>query len=335
LLRFSIVIPTFSRTDEVVELLKSLEDQTFQFFEVIIADGSPDDSVRKVIENNGSRLTIKYLYEKGLGISESRNLGVANAQGEYIVFFDSDCVIPTQYFSVVDEFLLRHAADAWGGPDRAHESFNNKQKAISYAMTSFFTTGGIRGRRKHAGHYQPRSFNMGIRRDVFNELGGFSGIKVSEDIDLSLRLYAHGYQVALIGEAFVYHKRRSTFYKFFRQVFSFGSGRIDLQLRNGNALKWVHLMPSFFVLYILTGILLTFLYYPLFLLWMVSLLIYSMAILLDSSLQNHSMLVGFMSIYASFVMLTGYGTGMIKTAISRGLFKSKKEVEKPEITKGS
>ncbi|MBN1791292.1 MAG: glycosyltransferase [Bacteroidales bacterium] len=330
---YSVVVPTFSRRDEVAELLASLESQQNKNFEVIIADGSLDDSVKRVTDQYQDKLSLKHLYKKGLGISESRNWGVEHAIGDYVIFFDSDCVIPPQYFKVAEDYLAVEPLDAYGGPDKASEDFSIKQKAISYAMTSFFTTGGIRGRKGHIGQYQPRSFNMGIRRNIFISLGGFSGLKVSEDIDLSMRLYRNGYRVGLIEQAYVFHKRRSTFYKFFRQVFSFGSGRIDLQLRHGNALKPVHTLPSLFVLYLVTGIVISLFSKTLFLIGLASLVFYASAILIDATMQNRSILVGLISVYASFIMLTGYGLGMIKAALMRFIFQSKKESEKPEITR--
>lgn len=332
---FSVVVPTFSRPDEVYELLSSLEIQEYPRFEVILADGSPDDSVKGVVEGRSWNLDITYLYHKGLGISESRNWGVENAKGDFVVFFDSDCVIPPQYFTKVIQYLDSDPVDAWGGPDRAHHEFNNRQKAISYAMTSLFTTGGIRGRKTHAGRYQPRSFNFGIRREVFNLLGGFSGLKVSEDIDLSMRLYGNGNKVRLMEDAYVYHKRRSTWYKFFRQVHSFGSGRIDLQIRHRNALKVVHLLPSLFTLFLTTGIPLAIFGGIWFLIWFILLACYCLAIFTDSTLQNRSLTVGILSIYAAIVMLTGYGTGMIRAAVLRYVLKSRQESEKPEITRES
>jgi glycosyltransferase involved in cell wall biosynthesis len=332
---FSVVVPTFSRPDEVTELLNSLVEQQDKNFEVIIADGSPDESVGKVIQKFKDKLQLVYLYKKALGISESRNWGVENAKGDFVVFFDSDCVIPPQYFVEVNKYLDAGPTDAYGGPDKAGENFNSKQKAISYAMTSIFTTGGIRGRKSHVGQYQPRSFNMGINRQVFNELKGFSGLKVSEDIDLSIRLKKNGFRTVLIENAYVYHKRRSTFYKFFRQVLSFGSGRIDLQKRHGDALKPVHLLPSMFVLYIIGGIIISLFSKLIFMFWAASLIAYVIAILLDASIQYRNPVIGLMSVYAALVMLTGYGLGMLKAILMRFVFKSSKESEKPEITKGA
>jgi glycosyltransferase involved in cell wall biosynthesis len=330
---FSIVVPTFSRTDEVTELLDSLLLQQNRDVEVIIADGSLDDSVGKVVERYKDRLSIIYLYEKALGISESRNWGVAHAKGDYIVFFDSDCVIPPQYFTVTADYLLHHSLDAYGGPDKASEGFSRVQKAISYAMTSFFTTGGIRGGKKHVGRYQPRSFNMGIKRSVFNALGGFSGLKVSEDIDLSIRLFKGGYSTGLIDDAYVFHKRRSTFYKFFRQVFSFGSGRIDLQVRHGDALKPVHLLPSLFVIFLILGFLVAMFSITLLVIWAALLAVYAVAVGIDATLRYKDLSLGLLSIYASFIMLCGYGMGMIRAIVMRMILKSGKESEKPEITK--
>lgn len=332
---YSVVVPTFSRPDEVKELLDSLVRQEYSDFEVILADGSLDDTVKQVAAEYHAMLKLQHLHEKGLGISESRNLGVQHATGDYVVFFDSDCVIPPAYFSIVDKFLSADPVDAYGGPDRADDTFNSKQKAISYAMTSLFTTGGIRGRKKHAGNYQPRSFNMGIRREVFNKINGFSNLKVSEDIDLSICLHEQGYTTALIEEAFVFHKRRSTFYKFFRQVLSFGCGRVDLQVRHGNALKPVHLLPAMFVIYILAGMLFSFFFKAVLLLWLGSLAAYCALLFTDSFFRNKSIAVALLSVYAAMIMLVGYGTGMIRTLLLRYVAGSKKETEKPEITKGS
>lgn len=331
---FSVIVPAFSRPDELSELLASLEAQQNKNFEVIIADGSLDDSVKKVVDRN-KNISVLYLHKKGLGISDARNWGVSTAKGDYAVFFDSDCVIPPAYFEVVEKFLQENDTDAWGGPDMAHESFNPRQKAISYAMTSFFTTGGIRGRKTHAGKFHPRTFNMGIRRSLFNELGGFSGLRVSEDIDLSMRLFRQGKRVVLIEKAYVYHKRRSTFYKFFRQVFSFGSGRVDLQIRHGNALKWVHVIPSLFVAGLLSGLVFAFHSQYLFFLWMSFLLSYSVLIFTDAAVQNRSIKIGILSLYASFIMLCGYGLGMIKAFIARYVFRSGRESNKPEVTRES
>lgn len=332
---FSIVVPTYGRPDEVAELLASLEAQQNKNFEVIIADGSPDNQVETVADNFRNRLDIKYLYRKGLGISEARNKGVENAKGDYNVFFDSDCIVPAEYFNVVLEFLSVNSLDAYGGPDRAGENFNSRQKAISYAMTSFFTTGGIRGRKNHAGSYQPRTFNMGIRKSVFEAVGGFSDLRVSEDIDLSLRLYKNNYRIGLIKDAYVYHKRRATFYKFFRQVYSFGSGRIDLQVRHGDALKPVHILPSLFVLYLAIGVMASMFSSGIIIFWLIPVTIYLAVVFLDALYLNRSLIVGILSIYAAFVMLTGYGLGMIKAAFMRFIIRSKKESEKPMITKGS
>ena len=332
-MKFSVVVPTFSRPDEVNELLASLEKQEYQDFETIIADGSLDNSVKQVVNKYVTKLTLAYLYEKGLGISESRNRGVKVAKGIYVVFFDSDCVIPPQYFTVINDFLNKYEFDVWGGPDKANLIFNNKQKSISYAMTSFFTTGGIRGRSNHFGQFQPRSFNMGVRRDVFNKVGGFKGLKVSEDIDLSLRLYKSNYRIKLIEEAYVFHKRRSTIYKFFRQVMSFGSGRIDLQLRHGDALRFVHFLPAIFILYLIGGVIACSISRDIFLLWGSLVLAYSVIILMDATMQNRSLIVGLLSVYITFIMLIGYGLGMIKAALLRYVIRSQKESEKPEITR--
>jgi len=332
-MKYSVIVPTFNRPDEVTELLDSLIQQNFSDYEVILADGSPGTLVRDVADQYILRLPLLYHYEKGLGISEARNWGVQKASGNYVIFLDSDCIAPPDYLGTIDMFLAKDPAEVFGGPDATHESFTPVQKAISYAMTSPFTTGGIRGRKKHMGKYQPRSFNMGVLREAFLKAGGFSGLKVSEDIDLSIRLDNAGYRTVLIPEAFVYHKRRSTFYKFYKQTNSFGRGRVDLYVRHGNALKAVHLLPSLFVLYNTAGILSVLFSRDVFFVYLFSILLYSILICIHSSVLNRSMPIGLLSVAASFVMLTGYGTGMISNLFSRKILQSNRESEKPEITK--
>ena len=332
-MKYSIIVPTFNRPDEVTELLDSLIQQTFSDFEVILADGSPGTLVRQVADRYILRLPLLYHYEKGLGISEARNWGVQKASGDYVIFLDSDCIAPPAYLGIIDKYLADNPAEVFGGPDATHESFTPIQKAISYAMTSPFTTGGIRGRKKHMGKYQPRSFNMGVLREAFLKVGGFSGLKVSEDIDLSMRLDKAGYRTVLISEAFVYHKRRSTFYKFYKQTNSFGRGRIDLYIRHGNALKPVHLLPSLFVLFNAAGVLSLLFSHPVFLVYLCSIFLYCLLIFIHATVINRSLHIGVLSVAASFVMLTGYGTGMISNLFSRKILGSKSESEKPDITK--
>lgn len=332
-MKYSIIVPTFNRPDEVAELLDSLIQQTFQDFEVILADGSPGTQVKEIADRYILRLPLLYLYEKGLGISESRNRGVQKASGVYVIFLDSDCIAPPEYIDTIHRYLGENPVEVFGGPDATHASFTPIQKAIGYAMTSPFTTGGIRGSKKHMGKYQPRSFNMGVLRDAFLKVGGFSGLKVSEDIDLSIRLDNAGYRTVLIPEAFVYHKRRSTFYKFYKQTNSFGRGRVDLAIRHDNALKPVHLLPTLFVLYNTAGILSILFSRQVFLVYLCSILLYSLFIFIHSSVRNRSLYIGLLSVAASFVMLTGYGSGMIVNFVSRKILRSKRESEKPEITK--
>jgi glycosyltransferase involved in cell wall biosynthesis len=312
---YSIITPTFRRHEEVSELLSSLVKQEYQNFEMIIVDNSPDDDLRSIVIPFQEKIRMTYIFEKGLGVSECRNLGVKHATGDYVIFIDSDCIIPPSYLKIVNAFLVQKRADAFGGPDRADKSFSRTQKAISYVMTSFYTTGGIRGRKNQGDQYQPRSYNMGVRREVFNELHGFMPIRVSEDIDLSMRIRKNGYTISFIEEAFVYHKRRATFGKFFKQVFSFGMGRYNLQKLHGDAVKPVHLLPTIFVLYLVTGIIVSFFSNGAFLVWIGSILAYITLVFMDSVLQNKDIMVGLLSIWATFVMLVGYGIGILNGMI--------------------
>jgi cellulose synthase/poly-beta-1,6-N-acetylglucosamine synthase-like glycosyltransferase len=241
---------------------------------------------------------------------------VERANGEYVLILDSDCVLPEGYLAAVDEELRREPCDAFGGPDRAHDSFTPVQKAISYSMTSFFTTGGIRGGKKKMDKFYPRSFNMGVRRDVYNALGGFSKMRFGEDIDFSIRIFKGDYKCRLFPEAWVWHKRRTDFDKFFKQVFNSGIARIHLTKRHPGTLKLVHLLPSAFTVgtalliaaAITAGVLMG---WEAAFICLSPLLLLCAVILLDSTMRKGSLKTGLYSICTSFVQLAGYGSGLL------------------------
>uniref|UniRef100_UPI003FF02034 glycosyltransferase n=1 Tax=Prevotella sp. TaxID=59823 RepID=UPI003FF02034 len=221
-MKYSFIVPVYNRPDEVDELLDSLTRQTLTGFEVIVVEDGSAVPCAEVCRKYADRLDLHYFDKPNSGPGQSRNYGVERAQGEYVIILDSDVVLPEDYLQAVDDELRRSPADAFGGPDSAHPSFTDTQKAISYSMTSFFTTGGIRGGKKKLDKFYPRSFNMGVRREVYQRLGGFSRMRFGEDIDFSIRIFKAGCRCRLFPEAWVWHKRRTDFRKFFRQVYNSG-----------------------------------------------------------------------------------------------------------------
>ena len=328
MVKYSFVVPVFNRPDEVDELLASLSRQTLTCFEVVVVEDGSEVTCEEVCQKYAHSLRLHYYMKPNSGPGQSRNYGVERAQGEYVIILDSDVVLPEGYLAAVDEELHRLPADAFGGPDAAHPSFTPVQKAISYSMTSFFTTGGIRGGKKKLDKFYPRSFNMGIRRDVYQQLKGFSAMRFGEDIDFSIRIFKGGYRCRLFPEAWVWHKRRTDFRKFFRQVYNSGIARINLYKKYPESLKLVHLLPMvftvgvlFLLLLFIAGIVLgaTVLRHcdPPFggMICGVALLplvLYSLTIFIDASRQYHSLWIGLLSIRAAFTQLMGYGFGFIE-----------------------
>ena len=227
-MRYSVIIPVYNRPDEVDELLKSLTTQHFTDFEVIVVEDGSSVPCKEIVDRYTDKLDIKYFFKSNSGPGQSRNYGAERSEGEYLIILDSDVILPEGYFDVVEKELAASPADAFGGPDRAHDSFTDIQKAINYSMTSFFTTGGIRGGKKKMDKFYPRSFNMGVRRAVYEVLGGFSKMRFGEDIDFSIRIFKGGYICRLFPDAWVYHKRRTDLKKFFKQVHNSGIARINL-----------------------------------------------------------------------------------------------------------
>jgi cellulose synthase/poly-beta-1,6-N-acetylglucosamine synthase-like glycosyltransferase len=329
---YSIVLPTFGRPGDVDEFLDSLTRQVYKDFEIIIVDATLNDSVKQVADRYLGNLSLTFLYKKGMGISESRNLGVEHSNGDYVIFIDSDCVVPPEYFVEIENYLSQHRVDAFGGPDAASRDFTISQKAINYVMTSFLTTGGIRGKAKRIGRFELRGFNMGISRKAFNAVGGYSGMKVAEDIDLSMRLHKAGFKIALIPEAYVYHKRKTNLYKFYVQMFMYGKARIDLFLRHREAMKITYLVPLFFLTYLLLGVVSVMFSKVFFGLFIATLLLYALAVFIDSSVRNRSLVTGILSVVAAYEFLTGYGTGLVYN-IFRRIILGRKEIERAKILK--
>ena len=305
---FSLIIPVFNRPDEVNELLESLTKQRCKDFEVIIVEDGSQVPCDAVVKNYSDLLDIHYYNKPNSGPGQSRNYGAERASGEYLIVLDSDCIIPEGYLDAVKAELNAVPADAFGGPDRAHESFTDIQKAINYAMTSFFTTGGIRGGKKKLDKFYPRSFNMGIKADVYKALGGFSKMRFGEDIDFSIRIFKGGYKCRLFPEAWVWHKRRTDLRKFFKQVHNSGIARINLYKKYPESLKLVHMLPAVFTV----GVVLLLLGTPFIPLLSTLIWLFMLIVFVDSSVQNKSIKIGALSVVASFVQLIGYGTGFLR-----------------------
>ena len=335
-MKYSIIVPVFNRPDEVDELLESLCSQTLKDFEVVIVEDGSQKPCKDVCDKYAGILALHYYNKENSGPGQSRNYGVERAQGEYVIILDSDVVLPNGYLAAVNSQLSivnSQFSIAFGGPDAAHPSFTPVQKAISYSMTSFFTTGGIRGGKAKLDKFYPRSFNMGIRRDVYQKLGGFSKMRFGEDIDFSYRIVEAGYQPRLFPDAWVWHKRRTDFRKFFRQVYNSGIARINLEKRHPGTLKLVHLLPTVFTLGVIGLILISavgrvLMHYDDVHRWFwlcaapwLPILFYSLIICVDSSIQNKSIKVGFLSIPAAFVQLMGYGFGFIESWWKRCVLK--------------
>lgn len=310
--KYSVIVPVYNRIDEVRDLLDSLEKQDFKDFEVILTeDGSTEPCKDEAEKNRG--IDVKYFYKSNEGRSIARNYGIERSTGDYLVFFDSDCVIPPDYFSTLDNALHDSPLDCYGGPDAAHESFSPTQKAINYAMTSFLTTGGIRGGKIQMEKFVPRSFNMGYSREVYNAVGGFREM-FSEDIDMSTRIRNAGFKIGLIREAKVWHKRRVDFKKFFRQVHVFGMSRITLKLLYPGSMKLVHTLPALFTLGSVALILLAIFWSPL---WLLPLAAYIFVLFVGAAISTKSLKLACLAVPASLIQLYGYGTGFIKAYFNK------------------
>ena len=350
-MKYSIIVPVFNRPDEVDELLESLTRQTLKNFEVVIVEDGSKIPCKDVCDKYANILDLHYYAKLNSGPGQSRNYGAERANGEWLIVLDSDVVLPDGYLQAVENELQDIPADAWGGPDAAHPSFTPVQKAISYSMTSFFTTGGIRGGKKKLDRFFPRSFNMGVLAVLWRQLGGFRPMRFGEDIDFSYRIVESGARCRLFPEAWVWHKRRTDFGKFFRQVRNSGKARINLHLLHPGTMKPVHILPALFTILCATvavifiaglvftilglatchhdgcnmGMVAVFFGLAQMAVALLPLLLYSLLIFVDSAWRNRSLRVGLLSVPASFIQLTGYGSGFISATWQRLILRHKDE----------
>ena len=320
--RFSVIVPVYNRVDEVEDLLKSLSEQTCRDFEVILVEDGSTLPCRETAEKYAGVIDVKYYHKSNEGRSIARNFGLERASGDYFIFFDSDCMIPPEYFATLSAALDRNNLDCFGGPDAAHVSFSATQKAINYAMTSFLTTGGIRGGKIQMEKFVPRTFNMGYSRRVWEKVGGFREM-FSEDIDMSTRVRQAGFSIGLIREAYVYHKRRIDFKKFFRQVHVFGMSRITLKLLYPDSLKLVHTLPALAVIIGFALVLLSIFLSPW---WLTPIGVYLVALFIDALRQTRSTLIALFALPAGVIQIIGYGTGFIRAFTTKILFRKGRDI---------
>ncbi len=310
-MRYSIIIPVYNRPNEIDELLLSLTEQSYKSFEVIIVEDGSVQKCNDIVERYKKYLDIKYYFKENSGQGFSRNYGFERAQGDYFVVFDSDCIIPSHYFEAVNSALETSNIDCWGGPDKAKISFSVIQKAINFSMTSFLTTGGIRGRGKSLESFLPRSFNMGISKEVFEKTGGYEITRMGEDLEFSIRIKKAGYHVDLIEDAFVYHKRRTNLLQFFKQLHFFGRARINIGRFHSGEIKFVHCAPLLFLLGLIFIPISFFINSPLFTALLLTYCFYAFCLFLSALITEKNLIIGFLGIITGFTQLSAYGIGFL------------------------
>lgn len=328
-LEFSFIIPVYNRPNEIDELLQSFSNlATNSNYEIVIVEDGSTNKAKAIIDKYNSKLNISYYFKENSGPGDSRNFGMQKAKGNYFIILDSDCILPEQYLNEVEKSLAKDYVDCFGGPDAAHQSFSNLQKAIDFSMTSFITTGGIRGKENSVNKFQPRSFNMGLSQKAYKITKGFGNIHPGEDPDLSIRLWSHGMKTKLISQAFVYHKRRISWSKFYKQVKKFGMVRPILNLWHPETKKITYWFPTLFCLAFMVAIVLALLklYWPLYLFC-----IYYFAAFIIALYKTKRIVIAFQGLIALSIQFFGYGMGFLKSTFYLTILKRKPEQQFPEL----
>ncbi len=326
---YSFIIPVFNRPEEVKELLESFVNLEFNDkYEIVIIEDGSKETCEHIITDFNSKLNISYFFKENSGPGQSRNFGMQKAKGNYFIILDSDCILPSHYLKTVDDFLNKDFYHCFGGADAASKDFTSLQKAINYTMTSFFTTGGIRGNEKSVQKFEPRSFNMGISKEAYIKTDGFAKIHPGEDPDLSQRILKEGYKTIFIPNAYVYHKRRISWNKFYQQVYKFGLVRPILNNWHPDSAKITFWFPSLFLLFVLVSFILGFCVNNFFL---IPLVFYTSLIIIDSSIKNKSLKIGISSGIALYIQFIGYGLAFIKSNFFINILKRDPKKQFPNL----
>lgn len=316
-MKYSVIVPVYNRPEEVGELLGSIARQTFDDLEVIVVDDGSQRRCDEVVDSFRDRLDIHYYFKPNSGPGPTRNFGFEHASGDYLVVFDSDCLLPPTYFEAVNKALETKQWDAWGGPDRPESRFTILQQAMGFTMSAFLTTGGIRGGEAAATTFQPRSFNMGFSRAAYKKTGGFGKLRYAEDIELSIRIRKAGFRIALISEAFVYHKRRTSLAQFYNQVFHFGEGRVEVTRLHPDQARLIHWLPFLFTLGLAASIVLSLFRFHLGFAGLLLYALYFVALFITSLKDSGKVTVALLSIPSAGIQLIGYGLGFISRKMRR------------------
>lgn len=326
---YSFIIPVYNRPDEIDELLASLTTQTYPSnYEIVVVEDGSTVRCEEVVNRYRERLNISYYYKDNSGPGSSRNYGMRKAKGDYFIILDSDCLLPDHYLQQVDDYLTTKYVACFGGPDAALASFSDVQKAINFSMTSFLTTGGIRGASERIHKFQPRSFNMGISKEAFEASGGFGNIHPGEDPDLTIRLWNLGYETELFPKAFVYHKRRIDWKRFYVQVTKFGKARPILNQRYPEYTKITYWFPFLFML----GLVISLLIVPLGIyVGIMFYLLYLLILLISATFKEKNIKIGFLTIIATLIQFYGYGKGFAIASFKLAVLGVKPEEGMPEM----
>ena len=330
--RFSFIVPVFNRPDELRDLLESflhLNNPDDVAYEIIIADDGSEPPLKEVAEAYSGTLPVRYFYKKNSGPGDTRNRAMQQAEGEYFIILDSDILLPEDYLTNLVAALKKHPeADLAGGPDDAAASFSPFQKAVNLVMTSFLTTGGIRGHKKNVQKYVPRSFNMIVRREVFERTGGFGNIHPGEDPEWVYKSLGAGFRTVFFPDVKVFHKRRIDFGKFALQMKKFGITRYILNLRYPGFDSMVYRFPVLISL----G---WFLALPLFLLgfpWLLyAVLLHFAMIFVEFLFRSRSLRIALTALLVFVVQMAAYAYGYLLAFYRIRLRGLQPEIAFPEL----
>jgi GT2 family glycosyltransferase len=227
-LRLSVVVPTYGRPERIARLLERLDGQTLdpRAFEVVVVDdGSPEPVA---LDAPARRFALKLLRQENAGPAAARNLGVAHASAELVLFLNDDAV---PHDDLLELHLAAHAAAA--APVAVMGAFPFTQRALREPFTRLLAESSLLFDFASLRHGELHGWtffwtcNISLRRSLLVEIGGFDADTfreaIVEDVELGYRLEKAGVKVLYRGDAVCEHEHPLRVDDYFRRAARLGA----------------------------------------------------------------------------------------------------------------
>lgn len=310
----SIIIPTLNERPHLDELLHSIQTSDPIEKEIIFVDGGSEDGTLEYLEAISiQQPDIRVIHNPEKYVSQGFNKAFRIARGKYLSLVGAHAVYSPGYFTACVNAIASGQCDVAGG-FLVHEGKTITGQAISIAMSSRFGVGNTPFRTSRKRQYVDSVAFAVYDRAVFEKAGLFDEALVrNQDDEFHYRINAMGFKVLLIPDLEVRYFVRDNLSALSKQYFQYGYYKPLVFKKVKSGMRWRHLAPPIFALYVL-GIPLVWWYSGY--LWPLLIYLLIAAIVALSSTTDHRLWVRTMLAFG--VIHLAYGFGFLKRLITKG-----------------